>query len=72
MFSSNSGNQEVLLELKKMNKLLALLATQGRGQGEKIILLSQIGLTPKEISEILGITPNLVSVTLHQKKKAKK
>lgn len=69
MFNSNSNNQEILLELKKMNKLLALIATQGRSQGDKIILLNQIGLSPKEISDILGVTANLVSVTLHQKKK---
>lgn len=69
---TNTNNEEILIELKRMNKLLALLATQGRSQGEKIILLSQIGLSPKEISEILGVTANLVSVTLHQKKKVKK
>ena len=67
-----NNNQEVLQELKRMNKLLALLATQGRSQAEKIILLNQIGLSPKEISEVLGVTANLVSVTIHQQKKVKK
>jgi hypothetical protein len=72
MIVGNLNNQEVLLELKKMNKLLALIATQGRTQSEKILTMSQVGLAPKEISEILGVTANLVSVTLHQNKKKKK
>lgn len=68
----NSNNEEIILELKKVNKLLALIATQGRTQTDKIILLSQIGLTPKEIADILGITSNFVSVTLHHSRKSKK
>jgi DNA-binding CsgD family transcriptional regulator len=73
MINTVSGNQEVLLELKKMSKLLAIIATEGKSQSDKILLFSQVGLPPKEIAEILGITPNLVSVTMHQnKKKGKK
>jgi hypothetical protein len=72
MLTGNLNNQEILTELKKMNKLLSIIATQGHSQSEKILVMSQVGLTPKEISEILGVTANLVSVTLHQKKKKKK
>lgn len=64
-----NGNQTIIDELKKLNKLMGVLVTQGRSSGEKIMLLSQIGLTPKEIADTLGITPNLVSVTIHKEKK---
>jgi DNA-directed RNA polymerase specialized sigma24 family protein len=69
-----NDNQEILTELKRMNKLLALLATQGKSQNDKIVLLAQLGFGPKEISELLGTTSNVVSVTLHKlrKKPAKK
>jgi DNA-binding NarL/FixJ family response regulator len=33
-------------------------------QARKIEILSSVGLAPKEIAEILGTTPNTVSVTL--------
>jgi len=73
MLDLNSKGTEILSELKKMNKLLALLATHGRTQNEKIILLAQSGFSPKEISDFLGISSNLVSVSLHHaRKKTKK
>lgn len=73
MGPDNITNQEILNELKKMNKLLSLLATSGRNQVERITLLNRLGFGPKEISELLGISPNQVSVTLHnEKKKSKK
>lgn len=72
MFSSNESiNNEILSEIRRTNKLLALIATQGRTQAEKIIVLSQLGLTPKEISDIVGVSANLVSVTIHKEKKRK-
>lgn len=65
-------NKSILEELKKLNRLMGILVTNGRSPGEKIILLNQVGLSPKEISEILGVTANLVSVTIHNEKKKKK
>lgn len=56
--------KEILDELRKLNRLTGLSITQNLAPGEKIITLAQAGLVPKEIAEILGITPNLVSVTL--------
>lgn len=68
-----SVNQLVLDELKKTNKLLGVLVTKGHTPGEKILMLAQVGLTPKEISETLGVSANLVSVTIYNdKKKTKK
>jgi len=65
-------NKSILDELKKLNKLMSVLVTNGKTPGEKILLLNQIGLTPKEISETLGVTSNLVSVTIYQDKKKRK
>ena len=75
MFSSNeSTNNEILSEIRRTNKLLALIATQGKTQAEKIIILRQLGLGPKEISDTIGVSANVVSVTIHNAKnrKAKK
>ena len=65
-------NKSILDELKKLNKLMSILVTAGKTPGEKILLLNQVGLTPKEISDILGVTSNLVSVTIYQDKKKRK
>jgi DNA-binding CsgD family transcriptional regulator len=39
---------------------------------EKILFLSSAGLPPKAIAELLGTSPNFVSVTLSKARKAKK
>jgi hypothetical protein len=70
--SHRETNTLILDELKKLNKLMGLLVTQGRSPGEKIVLLNQVGLTPKEISETLGVSSNLVSVTIYNERKKKK
>lgn len=69
--NTDSINQMILDELKKLSKLMGVIATQGRSSGDKITLLSQVGLTPKEIADTLGISSNLVSVTLYNDKKQK-
>lgn len=70
--SNSVANKMILDELKKLNKLIGLLVTQGRSPGEKILLLNQAGLSPKEISDTLGVSSNLVSVTIYNEKKKKK
>jgi hypothetical protein len=57
-------NDELLIEIKKLNKLLILLLTKDYSQINKIQLLNKAGFTPKEISELLGTSPNTVSVAL--------
>jgi DNA-binding CsgD family transcriptional regulator len=57
---------DILSELRKIGRLLTLLVTQDMSQKEKIALLSTAGFQPKEIAELLGTTPNTVSVTLAQ------
>ncbi len=63
------NNKEVIAELQKTNKLLALIVTQGKAPNEKITLLEQADFSPKEIADLLGITANQVSVTLSRERK---
>lgn len=55
---------EIVVELRKISRLLTLLVTRDLSQRDKIALLSTAGLLPKEIAELIGTTPNTVSVTL--------
>jgi len=55
---------EILSELRKISRLLTLLVTRDLSQRDKIALLSTAGLQPKEIADLIGTTPNTVSVTL--------
>jgi DNA-binding CsgD family transcriptional regulator len=63
---------ETLQELQRISKLLALLVTRDLKQREKIELLSNSGFRPKEIADLIGTTPKIVSAELSNlKKKAK-
>lgn len=53
-------------------RLQALNATQGKTLREQVSVLSSCGFQPKEIADILGKTPNHVSVILHELRKSKK
>lgn len=61
---------EIVVELRRVSRLLTLLLTKDLSQRDKIALLSTAGLQPKEIADLIGTTPNTVSVTLAQMKKA--
>lgn len=61
--------EEILQELRRISKLLALAATKDQSQRDRIALLSSIGFQPKEIADLLGTTPGTVSVTLSIMKK---
>lgn len=60
------GNHEegVLEELRRVVRLLSVLALRGLTQRERILTLSSAGFQPKEIAELIGTTPNTVSVCL--------
>jgi DNA-binding CsgD family transcriptional regulator len=60
---------DIASELRKIGRLLTLLATKDLSQKDKIALLSTAGLQPKEIADLIGTTPNTVSVTLVQIRK---
>lgn len=64
--------EEILQELRRITKLLALTATRDQIQKDRIAVLSSIGFQPKEIANLLGTTAGTVSVTLTTiRKKAK-
>ena len=63
----NSQGDEILDELKRMTRLLCILATQGLSrQRDQIAALARAGFAPKEIAELIGTTPNTVSVYLSE------
>ena len=64
-------NDEIISEIRKLNKLLVLLLTKELSQNEKIQFLDKAGFSPKEIADILGTTSNTVSVTINKLKKRK-
>lgn len=65
-------NEEIVKELKKLNKLLSIILTKELSQREKILFLNKSGFSPKEISEMVGTTANTIRVTLNRLKKSNK
>lgn len=65
---SDPENNLVLLELRKITKLLALNLGQSHNQTDLIKAMSKLGFQPKEIAEILGTTSNTVRVAKAQAK----
>lgn len=61
--------KEIIRKLDLLVKLTALSVTRGREFRDQVKMLSDIGLGPKEIAELLGKTANTISVTLHLMKK---
>jgi DNA-directed RNA polymerase specialized sigma24 family protein len=57
-------------KLDLMSRLLALNLLQGKNLTQQIMTLSSIGLEPKEIAQLLGKDPHVVSQTLYRTKKA--
>lgn len=66
-----NAEQETVEQLKRVVRLLAVLVTRDMPQREQIQLLSSTGFAPKEIAEMIGTTPNTVSVTLSALRKGK-
>jgi DNA-binding CsgD family transcriptional regulator len=66
-----SREDEVLHELRRINRLLSVIATQNLSQTERIASLARVGFSPREIAELLETTPNTVSVYLSQARKRK-
>jgi len=65
------GTDEILRRLDMLVRLFATVACADRPQKEKIDVLDTAGLSPKEIAEFLGTTPNTVSVYLSAIRKEK-
>jgi len=47
-------------------KLVALSAVEGKELKKQVSILSSIGFQPKQIADMLGKTPNHISVLLHK------
>jgi DNA-binding CsgD family transcriptional regulator len=68
---SNEYFEKLLEQNRVMIKLLAANAIQGKSFREQIKLLSEVGLTPTEISGITGKSVNTINVTKTLMKKKK-
>lgn len=67
---NSTGDSEVVDLLRTMMKIQALSAVRDLPtKREKILFLSEAGLTPKEISAIVGSSPASVSQTIYDAKK---
>lgn len=62
---------EIIEKLNMLIKLNALGLLKGKEFKEQLTILSQIGMEPKGIAELLGITPNNVRVRLSMIRKEK-
>jgi hypothetical protein len=58
-------------QIRRVANLLALLLVKGESQPEKIRVLNAVGYANAEIAELLGMTPNAVTVSLYQQRKRK-
>lgn len=62
----------VIKKLDTLIKINLINTIEGKSLKEQVILMSSIGLTPKEIGELLNKTPNHISVTLNEIKNSQK
>ncbi len=67
---NESKEEEILQELQRISRLLALTVTRElKLQQEKVKLLSDVGFRPIEISNLIGIGASQVSAVLSNIKK---
>ena len=64
-----ADEKKLFEKIDRMNKLLGIIATKEKSFKEQVKLLSEAGLTSKEIADITGKTSNFVNVTKHKIKK---
>jgi len=65
-------DDNIIKRLDVIARLLALNLPASINQDQKIKILDEMDLGPKEIASILGTTPNTVSVELNKIKKTNK
>jgi DNA-directed RNA polymerase specialized sigma24 family protein len=61
--------EEIRDRLDKLIRIVALTSTKGLTSTDSIFLLHQAGFAPTDIADILGTTPNVVSVRLSEMRK---
>lgn len=64
-------SDEVVERLETLIRLVAIAICAERSQKEKIRILNSAGLGSREIAELVGTTPNTVSVALSNMRKEK-
>jgi DNA-directed RNA polymerase specialized sigma24 family protein len=65
----NLQHGDLLKELKRITKLLTMIATKDMKQKDQIRILDSLKFQPKEIAELLGTSANAVRVSLHSIRK---
>ena len=63
---------EILRELRKMSRLMAVTSMRDLTQRERIEILASAEFAPKDIAELVGTTANTVSVELSRLKRMKR
>lgn len=64
--------ETLMSRLDIIMRLLALSLTNDLKRQDQMLLLHTAGLAPRVIAEIIGTTPNTVSVTLSKMRKTRK
>ncbi len=65
-------NEDIGLKLDLVVRLLAAIYTKGSNKTDAITKLGDLRLSPREISEIVGVSGHHVSQVLYAAKKRKK
>jgi len=63
------SDQEIIKKLDIIIKLLAISQIKGKEAGEQITFLHNMGISNKDIAQILNKTQNTVNATLSQRRK---
>ncbi|MGA2934071.1 MAG: hypothetical protein ABSD81_02830 [Methanomicrobiales archaeon] len=64
--------QIIVSKLDAIIKLQAMAAVQGRALKEQVATLSAFNFQPKQIADLLGKTPNHISVILSELRRAER
>jgi len=72
MNGANADSREIIARLDRLVRLTALNSIGGKSLKDQVALLNSVGMTPAEMSEILGKNANLIRVTLHGIRKGEK
>ena len=74
--TTTKNQEELLSEISKkldvISRLLALNLPKTINQNQKMKILSELGIQPKDIASIIGTTANTVRVALSKMKKGSK
>jgi DNA-directed RNA polymerase specialized sigma24 family protein len=64
-----TGDEHLLIEIRRMSRLLALVATKDVDSREAVLMLTRAGYTQSEAGAILGMTKNAVALTLFRNRR---